>query len=213
MAATRRDDAFPNDWPEARMRLSVLEACHDPASRRRATALGAGPGWRCPEAGADGGSFARWLARRVGKEGAVVVADLDTRHLRDLADPHVEVRQVDLTAEDAVERGAYDLVHTRLPLMRPPARDTVLERLRAALRPGGVLLLEEQQAFSVWADDGGPFRAGRVAFRVAPRRAGTARSGSEASRPGSPTPAWTRSRPRSTCRSSARPRCTRSSGG
>jgi tRNA A58 N-methylase Trm61 len=71
--------AFPNAWELARRRLALLEVCHDPSSIRHATALGVGPGWRCLEAGAGGGSFARWLAARVGESGSVVAADIDTR--------------------------------------------------------------------------------------------------------------------------------------
>jgi hypothetical protein len=57
-----RPRAFPNAWEFARRRLELLEACHDPGSFRRAAALGVGPGWRCLDAGAGGGSFARWPA-------------------------------------------------------------------------------------------------------------------------------------------------------
>jgi hypothetical protein len=56
--------ALPNEWQLARERLDMLQAAHDQASIRRASALGVGPGIRCLEAGAGGGSFARWLASR-----------------------------------------------------------------------------------------------------------------------------------------------------
>jgi hypothetical protein len=38
---------------------------------------------------------------------------------------------------------AFDLVHTRLVLVHIPQRDEVIPRLSRALRPGGILLLEE----------------------------------------------------------------------
>jgi ubiquinone/menaquinone biosynthesis C-methylase UbiE len=59
--------ALPNDWDQATRRFELLAACHDAASQRRAAALGVGPGWRCLDAGAGHGSFARWLAQRVGE--------------------------------------------------------------------------------------------------------------------------------------------------
>jgi hypothetical protein len=67
---------FPNAWEFARRRLELLEACHDPGSFRRAAALGVGPGWRCLDAGAGGGSFARWPAERTGD---VLAVDVDVR--------------------------------------------------------------------------------------------------------------------------------------
>ena len=68
---------FSNEWELARTRLSMLETCQDPTSFRCAAALGVRPGWKCLDAGAGGGSFARWLADRVGAGGGVVAADLD----------------------------------------------------------------------------------------------------------------------------------------
>src|SRR4051794_20594420 len=90
--------ALPNATEGSRERLDLLEACHDPSSRHRAAALGVGPGWRCLEAGAGGGSFARWLAGRVGETGHVVAADLDVRLLEDADD--VEPWQMDLAKEE-----------------------------------------------------------------------------------------------------------------
>ena len=52
---------------------------------------------------------------------------------------------------DDLPRDAFDFVHTRLVLMHIPQRDEVLARLCAALRPGGVLMLEEHDTISVSA--------------------------------------------------------------
>lgn len=99
--------APPNAWEQARRRLALLEACHDPASIRRAEALGVGGGWHCLDAGAGGGSFARWLARRVGDTGSVVAVDLDVRLLEHATTPGLEVRRLDLVA-DELPRDAFD---------------------------------------------------------------------------------------------------------
>jgi SAM-dependent methyltransferase len=132
--------ALPNAAEGTRERLDVLEACHDPSSRHRAAALGVARGWRCLEAGAGGGSFARWLAGRVGETGRVVAADLDVSLLGDV--DGLEVWQMDLAKEE-LPRAEFDFVHTRLLLLHVPERDEVLAKLAAALRPGGVLLIEE----------------------------------------------------------------------
>jgi hypothetical protein len=68
--STAQDYALPNDWQHASERLALLEACHDPATFRRAQALGVDAGWSCLEAGAGHGSVARWLAQRWGPAGA-----------------------------------------------------------------------------------------------------------------------------------------------
>jgi SAM-dependent methyltransferase len=121
----------------------VLEASHDPGSFRRAAALGVGPGSRCLDAGAGAGSFARWLADRTGD---VLAVDIDVRLVEEIAAPGLEVRRHDL-AHDELPRGEFDFVHTRLVLIHVPERDAVLRRLADALRPGGVLLVEEDDIY------------------------------------------------------------------
>jgi SAM-dependent methyltransferase len=148
---------------QAHRRLELLAACHDDASRRRAAALGVGPGWRCLDAGAGQGSFARWLASRVGPDGHVVAADVDVTLMADIDELNLDVREMDLTRDD-LPRDSYDLVHTRLALLHIPERETVLARLAAALRPGGLLLLEEDDGFPILATASGEYRAAWEVF-------------------------------------------------
>jgi SAM-dependent methyltransferase len=162
---------FSNEWELARTRLSMLEACHDPTSFRCATELGVGPGRTCLDAGAGGGSFARWLADRVGPDGRVVAADLDVRLLEDLNAPHVEIRRLDLVRDELPE-AAFDFVHTRMVLMHIPARDAVLERLVRALRPGGVAMIEEQDIFPIPLTPAGSYADTWAAFVPAMQAAG-----------------------------------------
>jgi 2-polyprenyl-3-methyl-5-hydroxy-6-metoxy-1,4-benzoquinol methylase len=165
--------ALPNDWDQATRRFELLAACHDAASRRRAAALGVGRGWRCLDAGAGQGSFARWLAQRVGERGNVVAADIDVTLMADLDTPNVEVRQMDLTS-DELPRDAFDLVHTRLALIHIAARDALLPRLAAAVRPGGVLLVEEDDCYPVTATATGAYRAAWDVFLQTMGAGGTA---------------------------------------
>ena len=46
-------------------------------------------------------------------------------------------------AADPPPDGPFDLVHARLVLVHVPERDTALATMAAALRPGGVLLVED----------------------------------------------------------------------
>jgi SAM-dependent methyltransferase len=163
---------LPNSWEQASQRLSLLEACYDATSFRRASDVGVRSGWRCLDAGAGHGSFARWLGSRVGASGSVVATDLDTRLLRHVAEPNIEVRRMDL-ASDALPCGEFDFAHTRLVLMHIPAREQVLARLCAALKPGGVLMVEEQDGFPVLATATGAYREAWLAFIRACRAAGT----------------------------------------
>jgi SAM-dependent methyltransferase len=161
-----------NAWEQAQRRLELLSACHDAASQRRAAALGVGPGWRCLDAGAGQGAFARWLATKVGEHGHVVAADLDVTLMADLDAPNVEVRQMDLTT-DELPGDAFDLVHTRLALIHIAGRDELLPRLAAAVRPGGVLLLEEDDSYPVLATATGDYRAAWDVFLQAMTGGGT----------------------------------------
>jgi SAM-dependent methyltransferase len=164
--------AFPNAWELAQRRLELLEACHDPSSFRRAERLGVGgSGWRCLDVGAGHGSFARWLAGRVGEGGSVVAADLDVRLLERIEMPRLEVRRMDVV-RDPLEQGAFDFVHTRLLLIHLPSRFEVLARLAAALRPGGVLMIEEDDVYPVWGTATGAYREGWKAFLAATGAAG-----------------------------------------
>ena len=164
--------ALSNAWELARERLSLLEATYDPASFRRAEALGIQPGWRCLDAGAGGGSFARWLASRVGETGSVLAVDLDVTQLEQLEAPGVEVRQMDLVT-DELPCDAFDLVHTRIVLLHVPERDAVLARLAAAVRPGGLLLVEEDDIHPVPATAEGAYLEAWQAFEAMMRSAGT----------------------------------------
>jgi SAM-dependent methyltransferase len=130
--------AFVGEKPE---RLAGIEATWDPGTMFRLEALGTGPGWRCLEAGAGGGSVAAWLANRVGPTGHVIATDLETTLLEPLAGDNLEVLKHDLLA-DELPADAFDLVHARLLLEWLGDRDA-LQRLVAAIAPGGWLLVED----------------------------------------------------------------------
>lgn len=170
-AAGARGYAFPNSWALACRRLALLEACHDPSSFRRAEALGVGRGWRCLDAGAGNGSFARWLAERVGLDGRVLAVDLDVRLLKRTSAPGIEVRQMNLVTDD-LPRDAFDFVHTRLLLMHLPERNAVLRRLAAAVRPGGVLMVEEDDIHPLTVTATGAYWDAWKAFLAMARAAG-----------------------------------------
>ncbi|MFE3187487.1 class I SAM-dependent methyltransferase [Nocardia sp. NPDC059240] len=156
--AAPRDPHYtlPNDWDLAAERLALLGAAYDPQSITYAQQLGIGPGSRCLEAGAGGGSFARWLCREVLPTGRVLAVDADPRHLTDLPGHGGEVARIDLVT-DELPVAAFDFVHTRFVLLHIAQREIVLDRLIRALSPGGVLLLEEGDGLGVRDEMPGAF--------------------------------------------------------
>ena len=66
-----RGYAYDHSWTLERVRLAGLELALDPGTREHLMRLGVGPGTRCLEIGAGGGSVACWLAERVAPGGLV----------------------------------------------------------------------------------------------------------------------------------------------
>ncbi|MFE9243530.1 class I SAM-dependent methyltransferase [Nocardiopsis sp. NPDC006938] len=138
--ATEPGYLFDNHSEHARDQHSFLAAAYDPLTTSRLEETGVGPGWRCLEVGAGGGSVARWLARRVAPGGSVVATDIKPERID--PEPGLEVLRHDVT-RDPLPEASFDLIHSRLVLLHLPEREAVLERLVRALKPGGVLQLDE----------------------------------------------------------------------
>ena len=138
-----RDYTFDHAWDLEHRRLAGLEAALDPGTREHLTRLGVAPGKRCLEIGAGGGSVAFWMAGEVYPGGSVVATDLETDFLESRASGHpgLQVMRHDIT-EEGLPTG-FDLVHARWLVEWLPDRRGALRRMVSALRPGGVLLIEE----------------------------------------------------------------------
>lgn len=139
---------FDNAAVEAAGRLRILPEIFDRETARHLAARGVGAGWRCLEIGGGGGSVGQWLAERVGRDGSVLITDIDPRHLPASPSPNVEIRCHDIQTDPLPKRN-FDLIHARLVLVHLPERERVLARIFSWLKPGGWLVLEEFQALSV----------------------------------------------------------------
>jgi SAM-dependent methyltransferase len=97
----------------------------------------------------------------------VVATDLETDFLEREASgrPCLKVLRHDITA-DALPTG-FDLVHARWLVEWLPDKRLALERMAAALRPGGVVLIEEPDFVTIY--HGGQSRALRSVFIAAMR--------------------------------------------
>lgn len=134
---------FDSAAEEAGGRFTALEACYDPVSRRQLARTGLTTGWRCLEVGGGSGSLGEWMAHRVGPAGEVTVTELQPQWAEGRQLPsQLRLLRHDIV-HDPLPGHGYDLVHARLVLLHLPERLEVLQRLAAALRPGGRLLLEE----------------------------------------------------------------------
>jgi SAM-dependent methyltransferase len=147
---------FDPAWELETERLLTNEAIWDPGTFANFEQAGVRLGWRCLEIGAGAGSSARWLAERVhagngtGSGGGLVVAtDVEIGRLGYLEGHGVEVWQHDISADDLPEQ-EFDLVHARMLVQHLADKPTVIRRMYRALRPGGVLLLEDTDSLPLF---------------------------------------------------------------
>lgn len=142
---------FANAGREAAERFASLAAVYDRGTIRRLEERGVAQGWHCLEIGAGSGAIAKWLADRVAPAGRVLATDIDTRFLELVSGPGLEVRRHDI-GSDPLPEAAFDLIHSRLVLMHVRERETALTRMISSLKPGGWLLMEEYDSYSMPPD-------------------------------------------------------------
>jgi SAM-dependent methyltransferase len=141
-------------------RLQLLSRDRWPDTRALLARAGVGAGMRCIDLGCGGGEVTFELATLIAPDGAVVAVDMDEVKLaRDAAADrgitNVEFRALNVQAWD--EPAAYDVVFSRFLLHHLSQPIAVLRRMWAAVRPGGVIIVEDAD-FDGWgshpANDG-----------------------------------------------------------
>jgi SAM-dependent methyltransferase len=150
--------ALDNSWQHADHRLELLENQLDSSTMQRITNLGVGSGMRCLEIGAGRGSIVKWLSTQVGKSGTVTALDINTDLISKLTLENVEIRIQDLRTEE-LPCEAFDFVHARWILWHLPNADDVIRQMVRSLRPGGWLLVEEADYFSLDSAPASPYRS------------------------------------------------------
>jgi SAM-dependent methyltransferase len=130
-------------------RLRAQHAVWGPVTARFLDRLGVGPGWRCLDVGAGPGLVTAELRARVGDEGEVTAIE-PSRAFRDrfleqsARHGWRNVQLLEGTAESvALPPSRFDLVFVRWVLGFLPDPDAFLRPLAAALRPGGVIAIQE----------------------------------------------------------------------
>jgi ubiquinone/menaquinone biosynthesis C-methylase UbiE len=130
---------------ETAERFASLDALYNFRTFRFLETAGIAPAWHCLEVGGGSGAVAAWMADRVGPSGYVLVTDIDPRFMQRSAyrrPAHMELRRHDIGTDPLPEQ-AFDLIHARLVLMHVPQRQKALDRLVAALKPRGWLVIED----------------------------------------------------------------------
>lgn len=131
-----------------RERLRILARTLAPSTAELFERLGIGAGLTCLDAGCGGGDVTFELARRVGPHGRVLGVDLDAAKLElaraeaiDQRIGNVEFRALDLRTR---QLGAgFDVVYIRFVLSHLADPAGVVEACYDALRPGGLLIVED----------------------------------------------------------------------
>jgi SAM-dependent methyltransferase len=152
-----------NSATQAQTRFDELSRLYDRNTIHHIEERGIAAGWSCLEVGAGGGSIAAWLCERIGATGRVLATDIELRCLHALAFSNLEVQHHDLRCEPLPEQ-TFDLVHARLVLMHLPERESAMERMVAALKPGGWMVVEEFDALSLLADL--PLVSGEISLMI-----------------------------------------------
>ena len=136
----------PEEYERLRMQARVWEV----ATGRLLDQIGPGPGASCLDAGCGPGETMRAMAERVGPEGRVLGIDADAAlgamtlsRLHGAGHRQCAFLAQDLSADEPIPGGPFDLVYARLLLFHLSQRVDVLARLWDAVAPGGHLLVQD----------------------------------------------------------------------
>jgi ubiquinone/menaquinone biosynthesis C-methylase UbiE len=130
-------------------RLLVLHDIYAPAGRRVLEQAGLEPGMRVADFGCGVGAVTRMLAEMVGPSGEVLGIDANAAQLAQAGDvcaaagcANVSFLRADACAT-GLPRGCFDLVYCRFLLLHLPDPAACVREMRALLRPGGILVVED----------------------------------------------------------------------
>jgi SAM-dependent methyltransferase len=131
-----------------RERLRVLSRVMGPMTARLLDRSGVRPGMRCLDVGCGGGDVTLMLARLSGPDGEAVGIDIDDVKLQlaryEAADAGIEnVSYRCETLDELPADGAFDVAYARFLLTHLPDPADALLRISAALRPGGVVAVQD----------------------------------------------------------------------
>lgn len=128
-----------------RRRLHLLHDLYAGEGRRALVAAGLRPGMTVADFGCGLGLTTRMLADLIGPSGTVTGIDRDPTLLREAAQH--SAASASFVRRDVCRTGlpseSFDLVYCRLLLLHLPHPMECLHEMRRALRPGGILVVED----------------------------------------------------------------------
>jgi SAM-dependent methyltransferase len=130
-------NANDREWKRLRMIEEAVDAETIALLERAALDIGG----RCLEIGAGAGSIVGWMAARVGASGLVIAVDKRTTYLQRFQGGSVRVIEGDL--KDVPLDHSVDLAHARYLLIHNADDGELLAKIRSAVKPGGMVILEE----------------------------------------------------------------------
>jgi SAM-dependent methyltransferase len=130
-------------------RLHVLHNIYSPAGKRILLNAGLTKGMNVADFGCGVGVVTRMLAQLVGPSGSVTGIDVDESQLEEAAtlcagEGLKNTRFVKASAEStALPRNSFDLVYCRFLLLHLPDPVSCLREMKAVLKPGGIIVVED----------------------------------------------------------------------
>ncbi len=130
-------------------RLRIVHSVHGPDSEAFLQRAGLKAGLRVADIGCGVGILACWLAEQVGPEGEVIGVDISAGQVA-VAQQTAQaaglknIRFVNAGAyATGLERESFDLVYSRFMLMHIQRPADAIAEMRALLKPGGILAIED----------------------------------------------------------------------
>ena len=133
---------------EGKSRLKVLSRVMQPYTLSFLQRLGIEPGMHCLDLGCGGGDVTFELANLVGKSGKVVGLELDEAIVKLTQEDcqKLNITNIELKIADAFsldEENKYDLAYTRFLLTHLSDPQTVIEKMKAAVKPNALVAVED----------------------------------------------------------------------
>lgn len=130
-------------------RLHMLHNIYSPAGRRLLLAAGLREGMKVADFGCGVGVVTRMIAEMTGPRGSVTGIDVDDAQLGEARAwcDSAGITNVSFVRADATHtrlpRASFDLVYCRFLLLHLPDPMACLREMRAVLRPGGIVVVED----------------------------------------------------------------------
>jgi ubiquinone/menaquinone biosynthesis C-methylase UbiE len=155
VAMTRARKVNPDGYVHARdakeyQRLRDQARMWQEATAQVLATVGLGPGMNCLDVGCGPGAVMQLMAERVGPEGRVTGIESDAalaaqslNELRREGGAHFELIAADLVKLKTPSGAPFDLTFCRLLLMHMRDPVTILEKMSAWTKPGGLVVAQE----------------------------------------------------------------------